>query len=77
MPMSSEPMSQTPYQRKLSLAAYDARIRERAIVAEALNKMILSVAKGRYSELPVLHRALPPAYREMVGPPPRMRSDDR
>jgi hypothetical protein len=75
--MHTVPMSQTPYQRKLSLAAYDARIRERSVVAEALNKMILSVAKGRYSELPALHRTLPPTYRTMVGPPPRFRSDDR
>ena len=70
-------MSQTPYQKKLSLAAYDARVREKSIVAETLNKMILAVSKGRYMELGALHATLPPAYRDMVGPAPSNGSDDR
>ncbi len=75
--MPNVPMSQTPYQRKLSLAAYDARLREREVVAEALNKMILAVTLGRYLELGALHATLPPQYREMVGTPPTARSADR
>lgn len=70
------PMSQTPYQRKLSLAAYDARIREKQVVAETLNKMILAVTKGRYLELGALHATLPPNYRELVGPAPASPTDD-
>ena len=74
MPMSQ---SQTPFQRKLALAAYDARVRERAFVADALNKMILAVTRGRYVELGALHASLPLQYRAMVGVPPPGRSEDQ
>lgn len=69
-------MSQTPYQEKLALAAYDARHREKS-VAEKLNQMILTVAKGRYPELGALYATLPPQYRAMVGPPPQSRAGDQ
>lgn len=69
-------MSQTPYQEKLALAAYDARRREKA-VAQMLQQMILTVAKGRYLELGALYATLPPQYREMVGPPPQSRAGDQ
>lgn len=75
--MLALPMSQTPYQQKLSLAAYDARVRGRAVAAEALNMMILAVAKGRYHEVGALIARLPPTYQAMIGTPPGSREDDR
>lgn len=74
--MTCVPMSQTPYQQKLALAAYDARVREKAVVADALNRMILAVTRGRYLELGAMHATLPPAYRTLVGSPPKSRADD-
>ena len=75
--MSSSPMSQTPFQRKLALAAYDARVREKQVVADMLNRMILAAARGHYLAIGALHATLPPQYRAMIGPAPRGRDEDR
>jgi len=75
--MSSVPMSQTPFQQKLALAAYDARVREKEMVADLLNRMILATAKGHYLAIGALHATLPPQYRAMIGPAPHARDDDQ
>lgn len=75
--MPSVPMSQSPFQRKLALAAYDARAREKQMAVDLLNRMILAAARGHYLAVDALHATLPPEYRAMIGPAPRAREDDQ
>jgi hypothetical protein len=70
-------VSQTPFQQKLALAAYDARMREKQVVADMLNRMILAAARGHYRAIGALHATLPITYRKLIGPAPRSRDEDR
>src|SRR5204863_440137 len=70
-------MPQTAYQRKLSVAAFDARVHDHLKAAGTLNKMIVAAENGRYVDLHAFHAMLPPTYRTMVGPPPQSRSKRR
>ena len=64
-------------QRKLSVAAFDARVHDHLKAAGTLNKMIVAAENGRYVDLRAFHAMLPPTYRTMVGPPPQSRADDQ
>jgi hypothetical protein len=69
-------MSQTPYERRLALAAFDARIRDHFRAADTLNKMIAAAAKERYFELGALHATLSPTYRDRDWPVRAMDPND-